>query len=70
VHLAYLDESHDKSEYRIAGFSVPALRAQALEFALDAVTDLSRHSRVELERVEREPVSACLAKQKQVDDGS
>jgi hypothetical protein len=37
VHLAYLDESHDKSEYWIAGLIIPALRAQALEFALDDV---------------------------------
>ncbi len=63
MHLAYLDESHDKSEYWIAGLIVPALRAQALEFALDAVTELSRHSRVELERVDGEPVTGRLAKQ-------
>ena len=37
MHLAYLDESHDKSEYWIASLIVPALRAQSREFALDAI---------------------------------
>lgn len=37
MHLAYLDESHDKSEYWITGLIVPALRAQKLEFALDDI---------------------------------
>lgn len=37
MHLAYLDESHDPAEYWIAGLIIPAMSAQALEFALDEV---------------------------------
>ncbi|WP_157931326.1 DUF3800 domain-containing protein [Mycobacteroides abscessus] len=39
MHLAYLDESHDKAEYWITSLIVPADSAQQLELGLDAVVD-------------------------------
>lgn len=56
MHLAYLDESHDKSEYWIAGLIVPALRAQALEFALDAVVAKAESAYPALAKFDNKPI--------------
>jgi hypothetical protein len=56
VHLAYLDESHDKSEYWIAGLIVPALRAQALEFALEDIVARAEKDFPQLTNFDGKPI--------------
>ncbi|HNM84839.1 MAG: DUF3800 domain-containing protein [Mycobacterium sp.] len=56
MHLAYLDESHDDSEYWIAGLIVPALSAQTLEFALDDVVSKAIKDFPQLSKPEGKPV--------------
>ena len=56
VHLAYLDESHDQSEYWIAGLIVPAMKAQSLEFALDDVVARAERACPALTRGDGKPI--------------
>ena len=56
MHLAYLDESHDRSEYWIAGLIVPALKAQGLEFALDDVVVKAERAFPALTREDGRPI--------------
>lgn len=54
--LAYLDESHDKSEYWIAGLIVPALRAQALENALETIVAKAEKTFPQLTKSDGKPI--------------
>lgn len=56
MHLAYLDESHDKSEYWITGLIVPALRAQKLEFTLDDIVLEAENSYPQINKGNGKPV--------------
>lgn len=54
--LAYLDESHDESEYWIARLIVPALRAQALENTFDAIVVKAEKTFPQLMKSDGKPI--------------
>ncbi|OBY29276.1 DUF3800 domain-containing protein [Mycolicibacter kumamotonensis] len=56
MHLAYIDESHNKDEYWIASLIIPAEDAQRLELALDAVVENAERDFPQLQKFGGKPI--------------